>query len=50
MLVFILDPAEEEHLLSRLSTYPGVGHMPFWEATERFDRELAAFAGALAAA
>jgi pimeloyl-ACP methyl ester carboxylesterase len=25
------------------SIYPGVGHMPFWEAPERFNRELAAF-------
>ena len=33
-----------------LSIYPGIGHTPFWEATERFDRELAAFGGALAAA
>lgn len=24
--------------------YDGVGHMPFWEATERFDADLAAFA------
>jgi pimeloyl-ACP methyl ester carboxylesterase len=24
-------------------TYPGVGHMPFWEAAETFDRDLGAF-------
>ena len=23
------------------SWYDGAGHMPFWEAPERFDRELA---------
>jgi pimeloyl-ACP methyl ester carboxylesterase len=27
------------------SWYDGVGHMPFWESPERFDRELADFAG-----
>jgi pimeloyl-ACP methyl ester carboxylesterase len=26
------------------SWYDGVGHMPFWESSERFDRELSAFA------
>jgi pimeloyl-ACP methyl ester carboxylesterase len=26
------------------SWYDNVGHMPFWEAAERFDRELAEFA------
>jgi pimeloyl-ACP methyl ester carboxylesterase len=51
----IVDLESARHLAEHiphaiLSTYPGVGHMPFWEATERFDRELAAFAGALAAA
>jgi len=51
----IVDVESARHLAEHiphatLSTYPGVGHMPFWEATERFDRELAAFAGALAAA
>jgi pimeloyl-ACP methyl ester carboxylesterase len=25
------------------SWYDGVGHMPFWEAPERFNRELARF-------
>ena len=29
---------------SRLSAYDGVGHLPFMEQPERFDRELAAFA------
>ena len=33
-----------------LALYPGIGHAPFWEASERFDRELAAFAGAPALA
>ncbi len=23
--------------------YPGVGHMPFWEVPEQFDRDLAEF-------
>ena len=27
-----------------VSTYPNVGHMPFWEAPERFNRELRDFA------
>ena len=26
------------------SWYDGVGHMPFWEAPDRFDRELAGLA------
>ena len=51
----IVDVESARHLAEHiphatLSTYPGVGHTPFWEAAERFDRELAAFAGALAAA
>jgi pimeloyl-ACP methyl ester carboxylesterase len=25
------------------SIYPGVGHMPFWEAASRFNSELDAF-------
>ena len=33
----ILDDAE-------LSRYPDIGHSPFWEAPERFNRELAEFA------
>jgi len=28
---------------ARSSFYPGVGHMPFWEDTARFNRELAKF-------
>lgn len=28
---------------ARTSFYPGVGHMPFWEDTPRFNRELAEF-------
>ena len=28
---------------AEVSTYPNVGHMPFWEATERFNRELREF-------
>jgi pimeloyl-ACP methyl ester carboxylesterase len=28
---------------AQLSLYEGVGHMPFWEATPRFNRELAEF-------
>lgn len=28
---------------ARLSTYPGVGHAPFWEASDRFNRELREF-------
>ena len=27
------------------SWYEGVGHMPFWESSDRFDRELADLAG-----
>jgi pimeloyl-ACP methyl ester carboxylesterase len=29
---------------ARTSYYPGVGHAPFWEDAERFNRELRAFA------
>jgi non-heme chloroperoxidase len=28
---------------AKLSVYEGVGHAPFWEDTERFNAELAAF-------
>jgi non-heme chloroperoxidase len=28
---------------AKLSTYPDVGHLPFWEAPERFNRELREF-------
>jgi non-heme chloroperoxidase len=42
----IVLPSMAEHTLSLCpaassSWYDGVGHMPFWEASERFDRELA---------
>jgi pimeloyl-ACP methyl ester carboxylesterase len=43
----IVLPSMAEHALGRCETavaswYDGVGHMPFWEASERFDAELAA--------
>jgi len=42
----IVLPSMSEHALSvrpaaTPSWYDGVGHMPFWEASDRFDRELA---------
>lgn len=42
-------PAMSERILSlnpsaRLSIYPDAGHAPFYEAPDRFDAELAAFA------
>jgi non-heme chloroperoxidase len=42
----IVLPSMAEHVLSVCdhatpSWYDGVGHMPFWEASDRFDRELA---------
>jgi non-heme chloroperoxidase len=51
----IVDVETARHLAehvrhARLSVYRGIGHAPFWESTERFDRELAAFAGDLSAA
>jgi non-heme chloroperoxidase len=44
----IISPSMAEHVLSACGTgvpswYEDVGHMPFWEASERFDRELAQF-------
>jgi non-heme chloroperoxidase len=44
----IVSPSMAEHVLSTCATgvpswYQDVGHMPFWEATDRFDRELAQF-------
>jgi non-heme chloroperoxidase len=41
----IVLPSMAEHVLDVCETavpswYDGVGHMPFWEASERFDREL----------
>ncbi|MDP6345236.1 MAG: alpha/beta hydrolase [Alphaproteobacteria bacterium] len=46
-------PAMAEHSLSllprgRASIYPGIGHAPFHEAADRFNAELAAFAGEIA--
>lgn len=32
---------------ARVSTYPGVGHAPFWESPERFNSELGAFAASI---
>jgi pimeloyl-ACP methyl ester carboxylesterase len=45
----IVLPTMAEEVLRVLPTaarswYDGIGHMPFWEAAERFDRELARFA------
>jgi pimeloyl-ACP methyl ester carboxylesterase len=34
---------------ARISTYEGAGHAPFYEANERFDRELAEFVRTCAA-
>jgi pimeloyl-ACP methyl ester carboxylesterase len=44
----IVSPSMAEHVLTMCGTavpswYEEVGHMPFWEATERFDRELVEF-------
>jgi len=41
-------PAMRDHLArlaphAKVSTYPGAGHAPFWDAAERFNRELRAF-------
>jgi non-heme chloroperoxidase len=45
----IVLPSMSDHVLERCETaapswYDGVGHMPFWEAPEQFDRELAELA------
>jgi pimeloyl-ACP methyl ester carboxylesterase len=32
---------------ARLSSYPQVGHAPFWEAPARFNAELLAFSASL---
>jgi pimeloyl-ACP methyl ester carboxylesterase len=37
--------ARHPERLSRLVLYEDIGHLPFVEAADRFDRELAAFAG-----
>ena len=47
----IVLPSAAEHTLTScpaaiVSWYDGVGHMPFWEAPDRFDRELADLARA----
>ena len=47
----IILPSMAEHTLNvcpaaTASWYDGVGHMPFWEASDRFDRELADLARA----
>jgi non-heme chloroperoxidase len=47
----IILPSMAEHVLGVCrsavpSWYPGVGHMPFWEAADRFNRELADFSDA----
>ena len=44
----IVLPSMAEHVLGACepavaSWYDGVGHMPFWEAADRFDDELGAF-------
>jgi non-heme chloroperoxidase len=44
----IVSPSMAEHVLTTCRTgvpswYDDVGHMPFWESTERFDRELEQF-------
>ncbi len=46
----MVSPRMAEHIAeivprARLSRYPAVGHAPFLEARDRFDRELAEFAG-----
>jgi pimeloyl-ACP methyl ester carboxylesterase len=51
----IVLPAMGEHLAkiapqARLSLYPDIGHSPFWEAPDRFNRELRQFAESLPAA
>jgi non-heme chloroperoxidase len=44
----VLPAAADQHARTiphaRTSTYPGVGHMPFWEDAARFNRELRDFA------
>jgi pimeloyl-ACP methyl ester carboxylesterase len=51
----IVLPAMGRHLAqvaphALLSLYEGTGHSPFWEAPDRFNRELRHFAGSLPAA
>lgn len=49
--VIVLPAASEEHARlvpdSEKSYYPEVGHSPFWEAPERFNRELRSFVNGL---
>ena len=50
----IVLPSMAEHVLGACGTatpswYDGVGHMPFWEEAERFDRELAEFSARVTA-
>ncbi|MBK1842207.1 alpha/beta hydrolase [Azospirillum sp. YIM B02556] len=45
----VIRPAMAEHTVrqagrAELRLYPGVGHMPFWEAPDRFNADLTAFA------
>ncbi|WP_372394121.1 alpha/beta hydrolase [Azospirillum sp. HJ39] len=47
----VIRPAMARHTVRQarnagLRLYPEVGHMPFWEASDRFDADLAAFADA----
>lgn len=49
----VIDIQTARHIASRVrhatvSVYDGVGHAPFWEAADRFNRELAEFAGSSA--
>jgi non-heme chloroperoxidase len=46
VLVSVKDAQRSHRMIagSRLSVYEGVGHMPFYERPERFNRELAEFA------
>jgi pimeloyl-ACP methyl ester carboxylesterase len=48
-IIFPDATAEHAELIETAETsfYPDVGHSPFWEAPERFNRELAAFASGL---
>jgi pimeloyl-ACP methyl ester carboxylesterase len=48
----VVPPSMRDHLASLaphagVSDYPGVGHAPFWEASERFNRELRKFREAI---
>jgi pimeloyl-ACP methyl ester carboxylesterase len=50
----IVLPSMAEHVAevcptARVSWYDGVGHVPFWEEPERFDRELGELAAETAA-